>query len=42
MLDMDVKIKNVDSTIRIMDTILVVWLGVMATKYENITNIPPM
>lgn len=42
---MVVKMKRVEYVIEIimiMDIILIVWLGVRDTKYENITNIPPM
>jgi len=36
------KVEKVNMIINIIEIILMVWLGVSETKYENITNIPPM
>jgi len=36
------RIMYVEDSIKIIDSILMVWLGVSDTKYENITNIPPI
>jgi hypothetical protein len=36
------KVINVNIIINIIDIILIVWLGIRDTKYENITIIPPI
>ena len=36
------KVENVNMIVNSIEIILMVWLGVRDTKYENITSIPPI